>query len=184
MRRPLRTFACLLLTAAATVDLAATTARQLSNRELADTADIIVIGRCTDVRPVWENSRTLVTVATVTVTERLKGESADSISVALPGGIDANRRVPIAMTFAGAPQMRDGEDVFLFLSRREGVATGHVVLGFSQGKFSIVDDGKGGRAVSRDLTQVRLVGGAGAVRGTVSLTSLSEFKQEILEYLR
>jgi hypothetical protein len=183
MRRPLRTFVCLLLTAA-TADLAATTARKLSNQELANTADIIVIGRCTDVRPVWENPRTLVTVATVTVTERLKGETTDTISVALPGGIDANRRIPVSVTFAGAPQIRSGEDVFLFLTRNADVGSGHVVLGFSQGKFSIVDDGKGGKAVSRDLTQVTLVGGAGAVRGAVSLTSLAEFKQEILDYLR
>jgi hypothetical protein len=183
MRRPLRTLVCVLF-AFATIDLAATTARQLSNEELANTADIIVIGRCTDVRPVWENPRTLVTVATVTVTERLKGETPDTISVALPGGIDANRRIPIAVMSAGAPQMRDGEDVFLFLTRSAAVASGHVVLGFSQGKFSIVDDGKGGKAVSRDLTRITLVGGAGAVRGAVSLTSLAEFKQEILEYLR
>jgi hypothetical protein len=31
---------------------------------------------------------------------------------------------------------------------------------------------------------VTLVGGTGAVRGAVTLVGLSEFKQEILEYLR
>lgn len=184
MRRTLRTLACLVFVAAAAVDLAATTARRLSNEELADTADIIVIGRVTDVRAVWENPRTLVTLATVSVSERLKGEAGDTISVAIPGGADANRRFPVAVTYAGAPQMRNGEDVFLFLGRDEELSSGLTVLGFSQGKFSIVDDGKGGKAVSRDLTQVTLVGGTGAVRGAVTLVGLSEFKQEILEYLR
>jgi hypothetical protein len=107
MRRPLRTLAYLVFIAAMAVDLAATTARRLSNEEMADTADIIVIGRVTDVRPVWENPRTLVTVATVSVSERLKGQVGDTITVALPGGIDSNRKFPIAVTYAGAPTMRD-----------------------------------------------------------------------------
>lgn len=183
MRTP-RVLICLLLVGLAGADLAATTARRLSNEDLANTADLIVIGRCTDLRPVWEDPRTLVTVATVAVSERLKGEVGDTITVALPGGIDANRAIPIAVTYAGAPQMRDGEDVFLFLSYDDAISNGYTVIGFSQGKFSIVDDGKGGKAVSRDLTQVTLAGGAGAVRGAVTLAPLSDFTQEILDYLR
>jgi hypothetical protein len=184
MRRTLRTLAYLVFIATMAVDLTATTARRLSNEEMADTADVIVIGRVTDVRAVWETPRILVTVATVAVSERLKGEVGDTIAVAVPGGIDANRKFPIAMTYAGAPRMREGEDVFLFLSRDPEITNGLSVMGFSQGKFSIVDDGKGGKAVSRDLTQVTLVGGTGAVRGAVSLVGLNDFKQEILEYLR
>jgi hypothetical protein len=184
MRRPLRALAYLVFIAATAVDLAATTARRLSNEEMTDTADVIVIGRVTDVRSVWETPRVLVTVVTVAVSERLKGEVGESISVAVPGGSDANRKFPIAMTYAGAPRMGEGEDVFLFLSRDPDMTSSLTVMGFSQGKFSIVDDGKGGKAVARDLTQVTLVGGTGAVRGAVTLVGLSEFKQEILEYLR
>jgi hypothetical protein len=103
MRRPLRTLAYLVFIAAMAVDLAATTGRRLSNEEMADTADIIVIGRVVDFRSVWENPRTLVTVATVSVSERLKGEVGDTIAVALPGGADANRKFPIAVTYAGPP---------------------------------------------------------------------------------
>ncbi|MGH9332039.1 MAG: hypothetical protein ACRD09_16480 [Vicinamibacterales bacterium] len=183
MRTTLRTLVCLLLFGAAAVDLTATTARRLSNADLAETADIIVIGRCTDVRAVWENPRTLVTVGTVAVTERLKGDAGDTIPVALPGGIDTNRRIPIGVTYAGAPQMRDGEDVFLFLSRDEAIASGFTVIGFSQGKFSIVADGKGGKAVSRDLTQITLVGPAGTSRGAAAFIALADFKGEILRYL-
>jgi hypothetical protein len=36
--------------------------------------------------------------------------------------------------------MRDSEDVFLFLSDDEEIASGLTVIGFSQGKFSIVGD--------------------------------------------
>jgi hypothetical protein len=71
MRRTLRTLAYLVFIAAMAVDLAATTARRLSNEEMADTADIIVIGRVVDVRSVWENPRSLVTVATISVSEKL-----------------------------------------------------------------------------------------------------------------
>ena len=50
----------------------ATTARLLSNQALAAEADVIVIGRCVEVRTGWVG-RTLVTAATVEVKESLRG---------------------------------------------------------------------------------------------------------------
>ena len=161
----------------------ATIARRLSNRSLAEDAQAIVIGRCTQVRSAWE-AGTLVTLATIDVTETLKGGPFTSVTVALPGGIDANREVPIAMTFAGAPQIGSGEEVFLFLGTDEGIESGYIVLGFAQGKFSIVDAPGRGKAVSRDLTQLHLQGGSGVARGTQILTSLADFKAEVAAYLQ
>ena len=51
----------------------ATTARALSNRAMTEAAALILTGRCVDVRSAWEG-RTLVTLATVEVTDVLKGE--------------------------------------------------------------------------------------------------------------
>ncbi len=101
----------------------------------------------------------------------------------LPGGIDSNRKFPIAMTYAGAPQMRIGEDVFLFLVRDPDVASGLTVMGFSQGKYSIVADETGAPAVSRDLTQITLQSPAGTQRGTATRVNLEVFKREIRAYL-
>src|SRR3954447_23454044 len=87
---------------------------ELSLDDMVKQSDAIVIGNCTETKSVWID-RNLVTLATVSVTESLKGE-ASTLTVALPGGVDANRKIPVAMTYPGAPQMRPGEDVFLFLS--------------------------------------------------------------------
>lgn len=173
----------LLLVAIAATPASATIAQRLSNRSLAEQAEVIVIGRCTEVRTAWE-AGTLVTLATISVNEALKGGPISSLTVALPGGIDANREVPIAMTFAGAPQIRPDEEVFLFLASEEGIDSGYIVLGFAQGKFSIVEDPGRGKVVSRDLTQLHLQGGTGVVRGTLSLTSLGDFKAEVVGYLQ
>lgn len=166
-----------------TAVLSATTARRLSNGQLAQDADVILIGQVGETRSAWEG-RTLVTLVTVTVTETLKGAPGQTVTIALPGGSDANRRFPVAMTYAGAPTMQPGEQVFLFLGHDDEIASGHVVLGFSQGKFSIVQDASGAAVVSRDLTAISLQTGAGVVPGTLTHTSLSEFKQEILGYLQ
>jgi hypothetical protein len=159
----------------------ATTAIRMSNWDLASEADLIVIGRGVESRTAWVG-RVLFTYVTVSVSESLKGTAGETITVAIPGGMDASRRFPIAMTYAGAPAIRSNEDVFLFL-RHDSDLNAHVVLGFSQGKFSIVSDPQGKRYVTRDLTNIRLESGAGAVRGAVSYTSFADFRSEIQGYL-
>jgi hypothetical protein len=183
MRHLFRLSTCVLLMLPLAAELSATTARRLSNAQLAQDAEVIVIGHVGESRSAWEG-RTLVTLVTVTVAETLKGAPGQTLTVALPGGSDANRRFPVAMTYAGAPTMQPGEQVFLFLGHDDAIASGHVVLGFSQGKFSIVQNASGAAVVSRDLTTISLQTGAGVVPGTLTYTSLSEFKQEILGYLQ
>jgi hypothetical protein len=163
--------------------VSATTARLLSNQALAVEADVIVIGRCLDVRTRW-TGRTLVTVATVEVKESLNGGGGSTVTVILPGGVDANRPVPVMMTFAGAPHIAPGEDVFLFLEDEMATLGGYTILGFSQGKSSIMTDASGQTVVSRDLTMIRLQSGTGVTRGTRTLTRLQEFREEIRQYLR
>jgi hypothetical protein len=40
---------------------------------------------------------------TVAVSEALKGDAGGRLTVALPGGIDASRRIPVAMIWQSAP---------------------------------------------------------------------------------
>ena len=169
----------LCITASASV-LSATTAVQLSDKALVEQSNQILIGRCTNLQSRWEG-RVLVTDATVEVEEWFKGEGQASITVTLPGGTDANRKVPVGMTYAGAPTLQVGEEAFLFLVG--DAVYGRVIAGFSQGKFSIIED-RGEKLVSRDLTTIRLTTGTGAVRGgTASRKPLTEFKKEIRELL-
>jgi hypothetical protein len=161
----------------------ATTARRLSDEELTSSASVIAIGRCTSVRSVWEG-RTLVTVATIVVEEALKGSPGTVVTVALPGGIDANRRFPVSVVWPGAPTLQVGEDVLLFLEPEEGISSGAVVAGFSQGKFSIGRDAAGRRYVSRDLTRLTLQDERGVSRGNRVQKPLDQFRAEILGFLR
>src|ERR1051325_7375943 len=95
---------------------AAGTATGLSDRDLALQSELIVTGRCVDTRTAWiENGRVLVTLATISVDEVIKGNNTPTVTVVLPGGADANRRIPVAMTYAGAPTIAPQEAVFLFL---------------------------------------------------------------------
>jgi hypothetical protein len=153
---------------------------QLSNEALTDASAAIVIGRVTAAESRWID-RNLVTAVTVQISETLKGGAAGQIEVLLPGGIDANRRVKVAMTYPGAPQMRNGEEVFLFLVHDDDLG-GYVVTGFAQGKFSILLQ-RGTQFVSRDLRGSQLVEGTGLSRGTAVLTPLVEFTQEIVSYI-
>ena len=154
---------------------------ELSNSQLTTSSEVIVIGRATSVQSRWID-RTLVTAVNVQITESIKGALGASVEVILPGGIDATRRIPVAMTYAGAPTVRPGEELFLFLLYADDVG-GYIVNGFAQGKFSIMTDATGVRRVHRDLRGSQLIEGAGISRGTVTMTALSAFREEILGYL-
>ena len=170
---------CVLL--AFTTGAAADISIELSNSQLTTSSEVIVIGRATSVQSRWID-RTLVTAVNVQITESIKGATGASVEVILPGGIDATRRIPVAMTYAGAPTVRPGEELFLFLLYADDVG-GYIVNGFAQGKFSIMTDASGVRRVHRDLRGSQLIEGAGISRGTVTMTALSAFREEVLGYL-
>lgn len=173
--------ACL-LALALTVPASATTAARFSNEGLTGSAELILLGRAEASRSVWID-RQLVTLVTVSVSETLKGVAGPTVTVALPGGVDAQRRFPVAVTWPGAPTLSSQEEVFLFLVSADEVPGAHVVVGFSQGKFSIVEE-NGVKSVSRDLSRVDLVGPRGTARGTRTSAPLARFKQEIRSYVR
>jgi hypothetical protein len=161
----------------------ATTAAALSNQQMTQDAALIATGRCVELKSVWEG-RNLVTLATIALNDVLKGEAGETVTVALPGGADANRKFPVAMTYPGAPQIAVQEEVFLFLGRDDDAAGPLHVLGFSQGKFSIVPDDQGGKVVSRNLSEITLTGPAGSRRGTATRVPFDQFKEEVRSYLR
>ena len=155
-----------------------TLAVALSLEEMVSQSDVIAIGSCTDIRSIWVDG-TLVTLATVAVSETLKGAEAGTLTVVLPGGADANRKFPVAVSYPGAPRLEPGENAFLFLAADSQVGGGYAVAGFAQGKFSIVNDESGEPVVTRDLTKVALQGNNGARRGGANATALSSFKAQV-----
>ena len=159
-----------------------TLAVALSLEDMVNQSDVIAIGNCTDARSVWVD-QSLVTLATVSITESLKGTET-SVTVALPGGVDANRKFPIAMTYPGAPRITPGENVLLFLTSASEVAGSYTVTGFAQGKFSIVTDEDGVQLVTRDLTKMSLKSDNGVHRGQSNMTPLSNLKDHVRGYLK
>ena len=153
----------------------------LSVQDMVNQSDVIAIGNCVETKSVWVD-RSLVTLATISVTESLKG-NASSLTVELPGGVDANRKFPVAMTYPGAPSVTPGEDVFLFLTASGEVAGSYNVAGFSQGKFSIITDEDGEQLVSRNLTKTSLKSNNGIRRGGSDVMPLSSLKEQVRGYL-
>ena len=159
-----------------------TLAVALSLEDMVDQSDVIAIGSCQETKSAWVDG-TLVTLATVSVSETLKGAESGNLTVVLPGGVDANRQVPVAVSYPGAPRMTPGEDVFLFLNSDVDYGLGYNVAGFAQGKFSIVSDEDGEPVVSRDLTRMALQGNNGVRRGSANVTPLANFKDRVKAHL-
>jgi hypothetical protein len=155
-----------------------TLAVALSLEDMVDQSDVIAIGNCQSTKSAWVDG-TLVTLATVSVSETLKGGESGSLTVVMPGGVDSNRHVPVAVSYPGAPRMTPGENVFLFLNSDVDYGLGYNVAGFAQGKFSIVSDEDGEPVVSRDLTRMTLQGNNGMRRGGANATPLASFKDRV-----
>jgi len=151
---------------------------QLTNRELATQSDLIVVGQAVDTRVFWADAgRNLFTLVTVAAAETLKGDASSTVTVALPGGIDANRKIPIAMTFPGAPHIAPDEEVFLFLVHSDDEVAGTFsVTGFAQGKFSIEPGGAGNALRALAVEKVVRVG--------ETRVPLSTFREEIRSYVQ
>jgi hypothetical protein len=158
-------------------------ANHLTHQDLAAQAELILIGKCISTMTIWVN-RNLYTLATISVSETLKGDQSSTVTVALPGGVDANRKVPVAMTYPGAPHIASNEDVFLFLMRADDQVGGtYTVVGFSQGKFSIAQDHQGNAVVSQGLAGLRLETEDSSVQDAAATLPLAAFKEEIKSYI-
>ena len=168
-----------------TVDPAATSlAAGMPMRQMVEESSSIVIGQCAETRSKWVG-RSLFTEATISVEQALKGDAAagTQVKVELPGGIDINRRFPIAMKYDGAPQISLNEKVFLFLFRPAEGADSYSVMGFAQGKYSIGQANDGEPVVTRDMTNTPVQKGAGLTRGNPQVVPLSHFKKLVESYL-
>lgn len=160
-----------------------TLAAALSLQDMISQSDVIAIGNCVNAQSVWVDG-SLVTMATVSVSETLKGAGSETLTVVLPGGIDANRKIPVSMSYPGAPRLTPGENAFLFLTAEPEFGNNYTVAGFSQGKFSIVKDEDGEPVVSRDLSEISLRGDNGVRRGQSNVLPLSSFKEQVKGYLK
>jgi len=147
-------------------------------------SDEVIIGRCTALESRWVDRR-LVTVATISVDETLKGQKAPQISVVIPGGIDTGRKIPVAMIVDEAPRIVPDEAVLLFLRASSRIPGSYRVTGLSQGKFTIVRDTQGRKSISRvpvaaQAIETRAVAG-GAEGASSGSTPLDRVRRIVTE---
>ncbi|MBO0858240.1 MAG: hypothetical protein J2P21_07230 [Chloracidobacterium sp.] len=155
----------------------------LSLEKMTKESSLIVTGKCLQTQSQWVG-RSLFTKATVEVTENLTGGGpGGQVTVLLPGGVDSNRKFPVAMTYAGAPRISPTEEVFLFLSDKSPVAGSYSVMNFAEGKFSIIKTDADEEVVTHDMTMAPVQKGIGVTRGKNQFLSLSEFKARVRGYL-
>ena len=80
--------------------------------------------------------------------------------------------------------MMPDEEVFLFLTGTGQVAETYGVVGYSQGKFTIVQGEDGQKMISRDASNPGLkIEGKSIKRGAKTIP-LADFKNQIEDYLR
>jgi hypothetical protein len=157
----------------------ATTAVERTESDLIQESAVIVAGHCTHLQSQWVG-RTLVTLATIQVSEVLKGNAGSQVTVVLPGGVDSSRRIPVAMSYPAAPEIFQRENVLLFLGPEDLVANSYSIVGFSQGKFSLVESAQGKQVATQDLSGLSLQGRTGAIRrGQGKTIQLDELRARI-----
>lgn len=111
----------------------ASVAKRLSLDRLVSASDVIVIGQCTALDSHYTaDGQQIVTVATYSIAQTLKGAPTDRVSVVLLGGIVGDR----GMMVEGGPRPDFGQNDLLFLTR---TASNQLeVVGLGQGQFRIV----------------------------------------------
>lgn len=153
----------------------ATTLKPVTEEALTNEAEAIVVGTVASARPEWIGS-TLVTSVRVDVSETLKGAPSSRVEVLLPGGIDTRRAVPVAVRYPGAPTLVRGENVVLFLDRTALKPDAHVIVGFSQGKYTLSPTGTGAKSVQRAASGDRR-------DGVSDRRTLDEFRLQLQDHL-
>ena len=128
-----------------------TTLQEKSLEDLTLDAETIVVGRCLESSSEW-HGRTLVTRVTLAVEKSLSGPATERLTLFLPGGIDSNRPVPVAITYPGAPQLTVDEQALFFLRSIPDTA-GHRLVGFSQGMAPLRTDAKGRQVLAASFRQ-------------------------------
>ena len=121
--------------------IGATMVKTLSEDDMVNKAEKIIIGTCKSVRSEWNPEGTkIVTYITIIPKDSLKSdETAEEIIIKQPGGEVGE----VGMIVHGTSVFEQGEEVFLFLKR--GSQQVHRVVGLSQGKYSIKADPISGR---------------------------------------
>jgi len=134
--------ATLLMTAVAFARIDALTIAPMTFEELVREASAVVYARVADVRGQWaQDRRSIDSLVTLDALHYLKGDFGKTVVMRLPGGESAG----LVQVIPGAPVLREGDLVVLFLAARGPAIPGPV--GLNQGVFRVAHDGRTGQSL-------------------------------------
>jgi hypothetical protein len=140
MTRPL--IVALTLSVMSLARVEALTVVPMTFEELVEAASAVVYARVADVRGQWSaDRRSIDSYVTLEALRYMKGSYGASVTMRLPGGESGG----IVQVLPGAPVLREGDLVVLFLAARGPAIPGPVGLG--QGIFRVAHDGRTGQSM-------------------------------------
>lgn len=147
----------------------ATVLAPLSDEALLAQADLVVTGEVVEVDPTAGITRPM-TRAGVEVGERIKGQAPALLRVNVPGGLLMGG---LGLRIFGAPRLKSGQRVLLFLDREPDGDYGIVHL--SLGAFHLLRDADGRQVAIRELTGARVQGAAEAAAASAAPRDAARF---------
>jgi hypothetical protein len=159
----------------------ATTVVSLSESEMTEQAEWIGVGQVASARSEWIGRR-IWTVLELQVSETLKGTSAPSVTVVVPGGTDTRRGLAYIVPGV-APFIPKGARMMIFGRKTELVAGAFHPIGLVQGLFFIQVDTQGVDRAARDLSLVK-VQAEGSGSGPGASERLAEMRERVQALVR
>lgn len=131
--------------------LGAATVRQMSLKEIVETADRVFVGTCIDVRSLRDGYGLPATFVTFSVQEGIKGNLGKIITIKVIGGGGGLLRIE------GMPAFHEGEEVLLALypNSQYGFTS---PVGLQQGKWTVVEKTAGKKMLHRSLAGAAILG--------------------------
>ncbi len=151
----------------------ATMVRSASVEEMIDASRAIIVGRVVGQRAYRLDDGSILTGVTIRVEESLKGDLRQGARVeitAYVGELEGQRAVTL-----GEATYKKGERVLLQLEEIDGRLH---TLGLSMGKWTVSEDERGRRHITRDLSGLGLVDGAKVTEGPISLENFQRLIEE------
>ena len=126
---------------------AATTVEKMSLKDLAKKSDAIVLARVEDETARYDANKEIYTYITLRVLEPVKGPKKDDVITIRQIGGTVDK---IASIVPGTPSFQKGEEVVLFLTKKDGAGYPWV-MGLQQGKYSVTSDEQGTKNVRNEV---------------------------------
>ncbi len=128
---------------------AATTVEKMSLRDLAKKSDAIVLAVVEDETARYEANKEIYTYVSLRVLEPVKGPKKDEVITIRQIGGTVDK---IASIVPGTPKFKKGEEVVLFLTKKDGAGYPWV-MGLQQGKYSVTTDEQGSKHVRNEFDE-------------------------------